>query len=431
MANQGRTRRGVVTAVALGWTIVCAAAPAAAQDPPTSPYGNPTAGERLFSERGCVRCHSIWGNGGNLGPDLGQVGLGRSLLQLAGMFWNHTPRMIETVRSRGYEWSTFTEADLADVISYVYYVKLFDPPGDPTLGARWFREKRCQECHQVGGRGGRVGPSLDVYAQYLTPIPLAAGMWNHGRMMRDKQSGAGIPVPHFYGAEISDIQAYIRSAAHTREHHVVLLAPPDPAHGERLFRTKGCTACHGPSGRGTKLAPDLRTAIQQLRASEIAGELWNHSSDMSEAIRKQGVTFPEFKPSELADVIAYLYYLRFLETEGNATVGKRLFADKGCTRCHALDGSKSVGPDLATSTVVASPMALATAMWNHAPSMYQHTRQAGIPWPLFQGDEMRDLAAYLRSLGSHPTAGARLPPPAPSPPPASPRRAPAPGSPQA
>ena len=387
-------------ALATAGLMACAAAPAAAQDPPPSPYGNPTAGERMFSERGCVRCHSIWGNGGNLGPDLGQVGLGRSLLQLAGMFWNHTPRMIETVRSRGYEWSTFTESDLADVISYVYYVKLFDPPGDPTLGANWFREKRCQECHSVGGVGGKVGPSLDEYSRYLAPIPLAAGMWNHGRLMRDKQSGAGIPVPQFYGAEISDIQAYIRSAARAREHDIVLLTPPDPARGERLFRTKGCTACHGPSGRGTRFAPDLRMAIQRLRASEIAGELWNHSSNMSDAIRTQGVGFPQFQGNELADVIAYLYYLRFRETEGDAAAGRKQFVAKGCTHCHALDGSKSVGPDLATSSVVTSPMALATAMWNHAPTMYEHTRQAGIPWPLFQGDEMRDVAAYLRGLGA-------------------------------
>ena len=32
-------------------------------------------------------------------------------------------------------------------------------PGDPDLGARWFREKRCVSCHSVGRGGGRVGLS--------------------------------------------------------------------------------------------------------------------------------------------------------------------------------------------------------------------------------------------------------------------------------
>jgi cytochrome c2 len=125
--------------------------------------GDPAAGSRIFLERGCAGCHSIWGNGGTLGPDFALVGAGRSLQQLAGVFWNHTPRMIETVRDRGVEWPTFSETELADIISYVYYVKLFDEPGDPDLGERWFADKRCEQCHMLGGEGGRIGPPLDDY----------------------------------------------------------------------------------------------------------------------------------------------------------------------------------------------------------------------------------------------------------------------------
>ena len=372
-------------------------APAAGRQPNGFP-GNPTMGERLFSERGCVRCHSIWGNGGDLGPDLGQAGRGRSLLQLAGMFWNHTPQMIETVRSHGFTWSTFTEAELGNVISYVYYVKLFDEPGDPELGAQWLKEKRCRECHTVGGDGGRLGPSLDGFARYLAAIPLAAGMWNHGREMRALQSALDIPMPQFYDSEIADIQAYIRTASRLRDRQLVLLPPPDPGRGEALFRAKSCTACHGPSGRGTARGPDLRSTIQRLRVSEIAGELWNHSANMTEAILQAGVPFPQFVDTELADVIAYLYYLRFEETEGDTPVGEDLFTAKGCIGCHGLDGSPSIGPSLAESPAAASPLGLATAMWNHAPGMYERIRQSRTPWPLFQGDEMRDLAAYLRHL---------------------------------
>ncbi len=102
--------------------------------------GDPVAGRRIFVERDCDRCHAIWGNGGTLGPDFALVGAGRSLQQLAGMFWNHTPRMIQTVEVKGFQWPTFSEEELADIISYIYYVKLFDEPGDPVLGERWFRD---------------------------------------------------------------------------------------------------------------------------------------------------------------------------------------------------------------------------------------------------------------------------------------------------
>jgi cytochrome c2 len=360
--------------------------------------GDPASGQSLFSEKGCVRCHSIWGNGGDLGPDLGEVGRGRSLLQLAGMFWNHTPRMIETVQSRGFEWPTFTDSDLADVISYVYYVKLFDPPGDPELGRQWFAEKRCQECHSVGGEGGRVGPPLDSYARFIAPLPLAAGMWNHGKAMREKQRGRGVPLPQFVGAELADIQAFIRASAIPGTRDLTLMRPPDVDRGKRLFRSKGCTTCHGSAGRGTALAPDLRQAIQQLRASEIAGELWNHSARITDAMVRNGVPFPEFASDELADVLSYLYYLRYEELSGDARAGRTVFESKGCAGCHDAGRDGSIGPDLTESEVVHEPMRLTAAMWNHAPSMYARVREAGIAWPLFQNHEMRDLAAYLRGV---------------------------------
>ena len=360
--------------------------------------GNPAAGAHIFVDRGCVHCHSIWRNGGTLGPDFAVAGAGRSMQQLAGEFWNHTPRMIETLRHMGVHWPTFTEAELADVISYIYYVKLFDPPGDPERGAQWFREKRCVECHAVGGTGGHVGPALDQYARYIAPIMLAQGMWNHGPAMQGRQTARGIPIPIFAGREMADIQAYIRSASSLRDRHVVLLQPPNPANGEGLFSSKGCVRCHGAGGRGTGYAPDLRTATLRLSVSEIAGVLWNHSFRMSAAMEARGFAFPRFKGTEMADVIAFLYYLRFNETGGDAKAGAGVFEHKGCTKCHALDGRPATGPDLTRAAAVRTPLGLATAMWNHAPAMFDVAQSRHVEWPGFADDEMRDLSTYLRTL---------------------------------
>lgn len=115
---------------------------------------------------------------------------------------------------------------------------------------------------------------------------------------------------------------------------------------------------------------------------------------------RQGITFPRFEGAELADVIAYLYYLRFRDAAGSVQEGERLFATKGCALCHALDGRAAVGPDLRRSDAATRPLGLATAMWGHAPAMYDRAEAANIEWPLFEGDEMRDLSAYLMSLGS-------------------------------
>jgi cytochrome c2 len=371
-------------------------APPAAAQPSPSFTGDPISGRRIFVDRGCVRCHSIWGNGGTLGPDFAVVGAGRSLQQLAGLFWNHTPRMIDTVRDEGLLWPLFTETDLADIISYIYYVKLFDEPGDPDAGERWFRQKRCAECHSLGGIGGGTGPALDGYARYVAPIMLAAGMWNSGPAMRAAQSAGDVPIPTFVGRELSDIHAYIRRASNLRDREVLLLNPPDPNVGQQLFVAKRCVRCHGATGRGTESGPDLREATETLHVSEIAGQLWNHSFQMAAAMRARGIGFPEFRGAEMADLISYLYYLRFYESEGDLVAGERAFNGKGCSGCHPAVGDSAVGPTLSESEAILSPLGLATAMWNHAPAMYDLIEVEW--WPRFEGEEMRDLSVYLRSL---------------------------------
>ena len=332
--------------------------------------GNPSAGRQIFVDRGCVQCHSIWGNGGTLGPDFAVVGIAQALR--------------------------------ADIISYVYYVKLFDVPGDPVLGERWFREKRCVLCHAVGGAGGRVGPPLDPYARYVAPIILAEGMWNHGPAMQAQQVARGVPIPSFVGREMADIQAYIRRTSALVGRDVEFLQPPDPGAGERLFTTKGCARCHGAAGRGTADGPDLRTATLRLRVSEIAGVLWNHSFQMSAAMRARGFGFPRFQGTEMADVIAFLYYLRFNETGGDARAGQTVFAQKGCATCHGPMGQGAIGPRLSGSQAVLTPLGLATAMWNHAPAMFDVAQNRRLDWPRFEDDEMRDLAEYLRRLAQRP-----------------------------
>ena len=55
--------------------------------------GDPLEGSRLFTGKGCLRCHAVHGVGGAAGPDLGRRILNRPLLEIAGVMWNHSPGM--------------------------------------------------------------------------------------------------------------------------------------------------------------------------------------------------------------------------------------------------------------------------------------------------------------------------------------------------
>src|SRR4030043_709332 len=54
--------------------------------------GDIKAGWKVFTTKKCSTCHSIWGEGGKEGPDLGTLPESYvSQSQLAALMWNHWP----------------------------------------------------------------------------------------------------------------------------------------------------------------------------------------------------------------------------------------------------------------------------------------------------------------------------------------------------
>jgi len=85
---------------------------------------------------------------------------------------------------------------------------------------------------------------------------------------------------------------------------------------------------------------------------------------------------------------------------GDPNAGRQVYAEKGCGRCHAINGvGPTVGPDLVRAPQTAHTITqIAGVMWNHAPLMRQASAEMGIRWTPFKGSEMRDLIAYLAFL---------------------------------
>src|SRR5512140_1901194 len=140
---------------------------------------DPLAGRQVFLQKGCQTCHAVWGEGGSLGPDLGKGGVWHSVMQLAGVLWNHSPEMIEKMRERRMSRPVISGTEMADLAAFLYFLNYFDAPGDAVRGKLLFTDKGCSKCHALGA-GASIGPALDKYKQLASPLFLARAMWSRG-----------------------------------------------------------------------------------------------------------------------------------------------------------------------------------------------------------------------------------------------------------
>jgi len=365
------------------------------------PLPDPVEGSRLFVRKGCVVCHAVDGEGGKIGPDLGRVSTGRTFLGIAAIMWNHSPGMTERIKEVRATRPKLTPEEMANLFAFLNYTGYLDNPGEPRRGAELFRDRGCAHCHAVGGAGGGVGPSLDRFKRYTSPIVLATAMWNHGPHMRAVMEQAGIPRPQLGGGDIADLLAYVRAAGRGGLESAVYLLPGEPGRGRALFREKGCATCHGAEARGhvgpglTHRHPDMHRGLTQVGAL-----MWNHGPAIWQKMAEMGIAFPTLEAQELADLVAFLYTLHYFDEPGRADRGRDAFTSKGCAACHGPAGRGGAGaPDLTRTLGKAGPIEIAAAMWNHGSAMAQEARTRGLPWPNLEGRDMADLVEFLRASG--------------------------------
>ncbi len=82
---------------------------------------------------------------------------------------------------------------------------------------------------------------------------------------------------------------------------------------------------------------------------------------------------------------------------GDAHQGMRLFKEKGCVRCHAVNGEGGkMAPDLSIRRQPESSLPqLVTAMWNHAPRMWESIRAEKMNYPELSYEDVAHLFSYL------------------------------------
>lgn len=359
--------------------------------------GDPSRGAQLFQEQGCRHCHAIYGEGGRIGPNLSSPLEGKQTIDdLVAAMWNHAPAMWERMEAERLPRPQLDEKDVSDLLAFLYVTRYLDEPGNALAGRKVFAELGCSQCHAVSGEGPKVGPDLTSVGAD-TPITWTQTMWNHAPQMELRMRGMKVAWPRFEGSEMNDLLAYVRSVS-TAVRREYKLLPASPDRGRRIFEAKGCAGCHSVDG-APRGAPSLGPGSKApTTIVQFAGAMWNHSPAMWRAMQEQHIQRPSFEAHEMADLIAYLYSVRYFTPPGSAQKGRVLFGARGCAGCHgaSAEGS-SLAPALRARGRSYSSITLATVVWQHGPEMHKNVAQLGKSWPQLKAGDVADLIAFLNA----------------------------------
>lgn len=174
--------------------------------------GSPKEGKRVFSAKGCFQCHSIRGEGVKGGDDLGKKAKNfyKTLTQIASIMWNKGEVVLTEMTRTSYGIPKFTPKEMADLLSFLYFLHFIDKPGNPVQGKKLFSDKGCAKCHQLSGKAGEwMSIDLSKY-QGKEPMEIVANIWNHSIEIQRAAKERGLQWPQFKKGEVADLLEYIR-----------------------------------------------------------------------------------------------------------------------------------------------------------------------------------------------------------------------------
>jgi cytochrome c2 len=361
---------------------------------------DPAKGARLFVSKGCVKCHSLKGEGGKIGPDLGKIDVGDTQLDLAAKLWNHIPSMVLGMERARIIKPSLTGQELTEISAYLYFFKFFDEPGNPTQGRYLFNEKGCNSCHPLSGKGKEGEPGLNQFPQNISPIFLSQAIWNHGPVMIASMVKLGMKWPVFEGTEMMDLLEFIKANAKGPK-ETAFITPGNPREGREVFVSKGCIKCHAIRGEGGKGGEDFgkRAKVFYKSLTQIVSLMWNKGPTVLAKMAQTQSGLPTFSPKEMADLISYLYFLHFIDEPGNSINGKKVFSELGCSKCHGLDGKPGELMTISLSKYqkAVSPIDIVAGIWTHGTEIDKAMREKGLSWPRFKKGELADLLEFIRT----------------------------------
>ncbi len=314
-----------------------------------------------------------------------------------------------------------------------------DGRGASTLaaGAQLFENKGCRGCHQLGGRGGSIGPALDnegLKIKHQLPMAAVDGLhtvpqWviEHFRDPQKIVAGSQMKTPGLNHDEILALTTFMlaqqqrdlpRSYLSPAYHAALSLKDrPTDLNGESLYN-RFCETCHGSGeiGRYDKFYKKFMPAIRSAAFLAVAD-----SAYLANTINdgRPGTLMPGWSEDkgglaevEIARIIQFLrersasttvmplpISLSRLES-GHPEQGRLLYSQL-CVGCHAPGGIGDLAPALANPSF--QKYAPAEFMYRTIAFGRRNTAMPAFRAPSAGGlddQAIIDLVAYLRTMGN-------------------------------
>lgn len=134
-------------------------------------------GKHIWDSSNCMGCHTILGEGAYYAPELTKVYERRGPVFIASVLRDPDAMFPGQRRMQNYH---FNEEQITDLVSFLEWIGEMDLngfPAKPNLGgaagaaigvpagsrpeAPLVFQQLCTACHQLGGKGGSIGPALD------------------------------------------------------------------------------------------------------------------------------------------------------------------------------------------------------------------------------------------------------------------------------
>jgi ubiquinol-cytochrome c reductase cytochrome b subunit len=305
------------------------------------------AGADLFSSQGCIACHTVHGQGGNIGPNLSSIGSqglsnqwintqirdpkshdpSTAMPAFKSLTDQQVKNLVDFLQSLGGSSSSGQSSSQSSSSSQPPQKVQAKSTGEPNTapaakpsgpnrpsassqsqsasqinqGQSLFSSQGCIGCHTVNGEGGSVGPNLsNIGSKGLSK------QWLMVQLKNPKKHDPSTVMPSFSSMSDSDINAITNYL-------------------ESLKGSSGQS-----SSQSSSQAKQSSTSSQtsgSSRKSQSSNEPSSTSSKTSESNNSSGSS-----QSQKTSLISH---------------GKSLFNSKGCINCHTIDGKGgSVGPDL-------------------------------------------------------------------------------------